>query len=283
VEKLIPYILLGILQGATEFLPVSSSGHLVAAQAVFDVGAPGVLLEVCLHFGTLLAILFVLRRDIVQLVKDAAVGAALLLRRTPASERSRRAPAFGTAVAILVGTIPAAVIGIALHDGIERVFEGSPAIAGALLVVTGIALVASRWARPGTTETVAPGRGLLIGLAQAAALLPGISRSGSTIVAGYFLGVQPRAAARFSFLLAVPALAGAMLLEMVRLLSDGADGFSLEGGHLMALACGTAAAAAVGCICLVLLLKIVSRGALHWFAAWCIPLGAALVAYGVAR
>ena len=267
-------VLLGVLQGLTEFLPVSSSGHLVAAQHLFGVESPGILLEVALHFGTLLAILVVLWKPIVAIVRDTLTGALMLLRGQRVSAIAQEAPHFTTAVALALGTLPAGVAYLLLKGAIERCFD-SMAISGALLTVTGGVLLASRYAPQPVTPRVGPVRGLLIGVAQAFALLPGISRSGSTIVAGCFAGVERDAAGRFSFLLALPAIGGATLWKSAEAWRSGA--------HLPVapLAAGTLAAAVTGALCLVLLLRLVHRGHLQWFAAYCIPAGLAMLAAAV--
>ncbi len=279
------YILLGLLQGATEFLPVSSSGHLVAAQKFLSVKAPELFLGVCLHFGTLVAILIVFRREVLGLIADGLKGAYLLLRRSPREEIARRAPLFNMALAIALGTLPAALVGVCCRDAIRGLFEGNLhlRVSGGLIMVTGIVLFAGRYAPAGHARAVGPFRGLLVGMAQAAALLPGLSRSGLTIVAGYFLGLERGLAARFSFLLAVPALVGAMVLEVAWLLLGKSSGIAgeetaLVGGEIVGLLCGTALAAVVGTVCLILLLRVIQRGKLHWFAAYCVPAGALLVA-----
>ncbi|MFW6189932.1 MAG: undecaprenyl-diphosphate phosphatase [Planctomycetota bacterium] len=270
-------ILLGALQGLTEFLPVSSSAHLVAAQRFLDVRAPGILLEVALHFGTLVAIVLVLWRSLWRLVRDGLHGASLYARRADRARIAREAPLFGTAVAVVVGTLPAGLAGVLLGPMVERFFESLTA-AGLFLICTGLLLLASRFAPRPVTSRVGPVRGLMIGAAQAFALLPGISRSGSTIAAGTLLGLNRDVAGRFSFLLAVPALIGAALVELVKerpMLSG-------DSAALAPLMWGVAAAAVTGVACLVLLLRLVRRGRLHWFAAYCIPAGLAMAAAGLA-
>jgi len=192
-------------------------------------------------------------------------------------------PLLLTALAILVGTLPVVVAGVALEGSVERAF-GSLTASGGFLCVTGLVLLASRFAPEPCRTTVGPGTGFLVGVAQAVALLPGISRSGSTIVAGYFLGLVRLEAARFSFLLAVPALAGAALWETVKALhsSDGRPlGMLADAGYATALATGTLVSAVVGACCLLLLLRIVRRGRLHWFGAYCLPAGLLMVTAGL--
>jgi len=281
---LLQHILLGLLQGVTEFLPVSSSAHLVAARTLLGVHASPLFLEVCLHFGTLVSILLVFRSEIWRLLADAVKGAVLLVRGMPQQELARQAPSFGMAAAIVAGTIPAAVVGLCCRDAIGAVFEGHLQLCGVLMMVTGLILLASRYAPQSSVSAVGPLRGLVIGMAQAVALLPGISRSGSTIVAGYFAGLERPLAARFSFLLGVPAMAGAMVLVAGHyVLAEGgvsAHGAAGPGGSVAGLIGGTVASAVAGAVCLVLLLRVIQRGKLHWFAAYCVPVGALLAALG---
>ena len=277
MKQLIDYILLGLLQGATEFLPVSSSGHLVAAKKLLNMAPEGLLLEVCLHFGTLLAVLYVFRKDIRNLVTDAAAGVRLLLRGTAREEIARRAPLFSMAVAIVIGSVPVAIVGACFYGAIKDLFQANLRVSGALIAVTGAILFADKYAPPGAVAAVGWLRALLIGVAQAVAVLPGISRSGATIVTGHFLGLHRELAARFSFLLAAPAMAGAMAVELLRSLAAEGGVPGPTGSEIAGLICGTAAAALVGGVCLTWLLRVIHRGRLHWFAAYCLPMGALLV------
>ncbi len=268
-------IVLGIIQGLTEFLPISSSAHLVAAQRIMGVNAAGILLEVALHFGTLIAIVLILWRSIWHVARDGVLGLWMHIRGHDKAAVKRRAPLVGAALAVLVGTIPAGLLGVLLRGAIEHAFE-DVTTAGALLMVTGLMLLASRWAPAPATRQVQPSRGFLIGIAQAAALLPGISRSGFTIVAGYFLGVNRDVAARFSFLLAIPALMGASCVQVTRNWMQITNPASA-----VTIALGMAASIVTGAGCLILLLGAVRRGRLHYFAAYCLPAGLAMLLYGL--
>lgn len=276
-------IVLGLLQGLTEFLPISSSAHLVAAQAFLGVQSPGALLEVALHFGTLLAIVAVLWRLIARLLRDSVVGALVCLRNRSLRLAEERAPLFPTALAIVAGSVPICLAGALFGEAVERLFDRLDLRAcGALLFVTGLILLASRLAPRPKTDRVGPGRGFIVGVAQTLALLPGISRSGITITTSYLLGVEPKTSARFSFLLAVPALAGATLWKMRHglgaALQDPAGGEAAVEAHALAL--GTLVSAVSGAACLLILLRIVQKGGLHWFAAYCLPAGALMMAAG---
>lgn len=266
-------ILLGVLQGLTEFLPISSSAHLIAGQAVLGVSPPGATLEVALHAGTMLAILIVLRREMLAVAKDGLLGGLAVVRGRSSEDMGTEAPLFPVALAVAIGTVPAVIAGFLLGGAIEAVFESVTA-GGLFLCVTGLLLVSSRFAPAGHVSRVGPLRGLLIGVAQACALLPGISRSGATIVAGRWLGVEGAAAARFSFLLAVPAIAGAAAYEL-------ATGGPAQSAGGVPLACGVLASALSGAVGLILLLRIVRGGRLYWFAAYCLPAGLAMVILGM--
>jgi len=254
---LIRYLILGIVQGVTEFLPVSSSGHLVIAEHLLRTNPPGVLLEGLLHLGTLAAILLVFRKEIIDMARS-------LTRRGSLAGRKE----IGL---IAIGTAPIAVFGFLFRGRIEEAFS-SLTVVGASLVVTGAILlltgVVKREAQRGAVRAI---DALLIGLSQSAALLPGLSRSGATISSGIFAGLKPERAARFSFLLAVPALSGAGLLSL----------FSAPPGEAAdwaGLAIATASAFIVGVLAIRTLLAIIARGRLWAFSLYCLGLGAFILA-----
>jgi len=240
--------ILGVLQGLTEFLPVSSSGHLVLAEAFLGVEAPGATFEIFAHAGTLVAILVYFRRDIGAM----AVSCATLRR----DEHTK------AALLILLGSVPAAAVGLGLRDHIEPLFD-LPVLAACMLLVTAGILFATRLIPRGRRE-VGPGTAIAMGVAQAIAILPGISRSGSTIAAGMAAGADKEKVARFSFLLVIPALAGATALELAK------------GPEMEALApslIGAATAFVSGILALHLLLRVVARGRLDRFGWYCLAVG----------
>lgn len=197
-------LVLGVVQGATEFLPVSSSGHLVVGQTLLGIEIPGAFFEIVVHVGTLVSILVVYRVRILVLLASAF-------------RREREAWSY---IGLLgLASVPAGAIGLFFRDTVESVFD-APWVAGVALLVTGFLLITTRAAmsRP-EGEWRSPGwrAALVMGLAQACALVPGISRSGSTVVAGLWLGVDPDEAAAFSFLMAVVAIGGAALLSIPEL------------------------------------------------------------------
>jgi undecaprenyl-diphosphatase len=243
-------LLLGVLQGLTEFLPVSSSGHLVLLQLwlgdAFAFAAEAVAFDLVLHVATLLPVLWFYRADISRLA-----GAPLANARY-----------IGL---IVVATLPTAVIGLLLKDTFETLFHTPRAVAGALLA-TGLLLSSTRWtdvaSRP--RREIGWGMALAIGVAQGLAITPGISRSGSTIATALLLGVDRAEAARFSFLLSIPAITGAAVLVAK-------DGVSFPGSLWGPLAIGFFAAAVTGYVALRWLVRLVRGGRLYRFAFYVVP------------
>ena len=259
-------VVLGIVQGLTEFLPVSSSGHLVLVQHLLGITSPQLLFDVVVHLGTLLAVLAAVRQEVLAVLRGVAAWPRLLAAGPTDAGTAREGR---LAAWVLVGTLPAAAVGLLLADRIEALFASVRAVGVALLVTAGLLALAERaGSRSAGLWEVGPGRALLIGLAQAVAVVPGISRSGSTLAAGMLAGVEREAAARFSFLLAVPAIAGAGLLAGLK----GATG-ALAAPGAGALAAGFVAAAASGYLAIHLLLATLRRGALRWFALYVTAVG----------
>ncbi len=264
-------ILLGLLQGATEFLPVSSSGHLVLLKSLMGIETEGVLWEVALHVGTLGAVLLLFWRDIRDLLVGWFRGLARL-RRDGWKRVWGDCAEFRHGWYIIVATLPAGIAGIAAKHLVERAFA-SPILTAAMIFVTGEIL----WlTRPHSllrqTGKIRLRDSLLIGLAQAVAIIPGISRSGSTISAGLMCGVEREQAARFSFLLSVPVILGAALLE-------GRKITALPHDQIVPLLVGMGVALVSGIIALCLLLRVVRAARLHWFAWYCWAVGLAGVLY----
>lgn len=254
--EILKVIILGIVQGLTEFLPVSSSGHLVLAAEFLNFHEKGVAFEVFVHLGTLLSVLIAFRKDIVQM----ALAPFRML--SPGPDKAETKKYFLWDIGILVGTIPAAVIGLLFKSQIEEAFS-SVLLVLVMLVVTGVILLLSRFA-PKKSENLSIGKSLLIGVAQAFAILPGISRSGSTIVTALFLGLDRENAAKFSFLLAIPAILGASVIKINDLLTIGNSHISFS-----YLLIGALAAFVSGYMAIFWLLNIVKRGKLEWFAYYC--------------
>jgi undecaprenyl-diphosphatase len=260
-------ILLGILQGATEFLPVSSSGHLVIVPHLLGWPDPGLTLNSILHLGTLVAVLIYFWSDLWRLA-----GAALMsLRRRRLDDPDAR-----LAWALVVATIPGAVLGVLLEDLFEQLFAAPPVAAGFLLVTATLLLVAEYFGRRELPITAMSWwHAVGIGLAQALAIIPGLSRSGSTISAGLLLGYRREDATRFSFLLAVPIVLGGGLYQVYKLLYAGADVLQFQ-----VVGAGFLAAAITGYFAIAGLLLLVRRHSLWPFAVYCATFGV-LVLTGV--
>ena len=254
-----PYeaMLLGLLQGLTEFLPVSSSGHLALGQAAWGIQTGNITFEVIVHFGTLLAIVTALRTRIRNLV----IGC---LRRDSAS--------WHTIYLLIIGSIPAGVIGILFKDILKEAFASPIAVCG-FLIATGCILWSTRFAR-GNRIKITFLDAILIGFAQALAVLPGISRSGSTIGMGLWRGLDGREAATFSFLLSIPIILGATALEVGDLLAH-----PPHIDALWPLLLGTLVAYASGVFAIRWLLGLLSGGHFAQFAYYCWLIGLIGIAY----
>jgi undecaprenyl-diphosphatase len=256
-------VFLGVLQGATEFLPVSSSGHLVLVPWLLGWAPSGLAFDAVVHWGTALAVVIYFWRDWVTLAEATVrflMQAFNLRERQPQVAEDARLVGL-----IIVGTIPGALLGYLLEDFFEQMFA-RPAAAAGFLLVTAALLIASE--RLGRRERELEGLrwldGLIIGLAQAMAIFPGISRSGATIAAGLVQGLKREPAARFSFLLSTPIIFGAGLLKVVDLAQMG--GLAAQIPTLIA---GFVAAVIVGLGCIHFLLSYVQRHRLYIFAAYC--------------
>jgi undecaprenyl-diphosphatase len=244
----------------------------VLGQHFFGLTEPELLFDISLHIGTLLAVVVVFFRDIV-----AIVSALLRLPQLSAGAGGWRGLVAGneqvrTAMLIAAGSVPTAVLGLGFHRVADRIFASVP-IVGVMLLVTGALLWASRRRCSGgrTIAALTVKDALIIGLMQGLAILPGISRSGATIATALFLGTERATAGRFSFLLSLPAIVGALLIEL-----SGGVASSASGPVLLL---GGAVAAVTGWIALVLLLRIVKSGHMHRFAPYCWGLGAAVLVW----
>ncbi len=250
-------VVLGIVQGATEFIPVSSSGHLVLVPWLLGWENPGLAFDAIVHWGTLLAVFTFFAEDLRRIVV-AVVGG--LVSRQPFATSDARLGWF-----IAVGTVPAVLAGLLLESTFEQLF-GRPVWVAAFLLVTGLLLVVSErlHTRNRGLETLTVADALFIGIAQALAITPGISRSGSTIAAGLVRHLERAAAARYSFLLMTPVVFGAGLLQTVKLLQAG-----VNKSELVPVAAGFVAAAVTGYLAIGFLLRYLQRASLHVFAYWC--------------
>ncbi|MCD6335835.1 MAG: undecaprenyl-diphosphate phosphatase [Candidatus Latescibacteria bacterium] len=259
-------ILLGLVQGLTEFLPVSSSGHLVLARTLLGVSGEGITFEVMVHFGTFLAIVTVFRGEILKMIVSLLQGIGTFFGRKGIQQRLEADGHLRLALWIVIGSIPAGFLGLLFEDYIEQAFSNPILVSGALLV-TGSMVWSTRYVKE-TGGEVGWKDAILIGAAQAFAMIPGISRSGSTIVTGLWRKVDRAKAAEFSFLLALPVIFGATLLKLKDVFE--APPSSTE---MWSLIVGTATAYASGYVAIRVLLGIVRKGKLDRFAYYCWAVG----------
>ncbi len=241
--------LLGIIQGLTEFLPISSSGHLVIGQKILGISIAGNVFDVVVHLGTLVSVLIVFWTDIWQLIKS--------LKSTTTQKYI---------LALAIGTLPAAITGILFKDVILEAFENVRVVA-ITLMITGIILLTTKFIKI-KLKDISISRGLLIGIAQALAIVPGISRSGITISLGIHLGIAPEKAAKYSFLLAIPAIAGAGLFTGLDIIESSEPTLPLS-----VLIVGFVSSLLIGWISLKWLLVLIRSGKFHWFGVYCIIVG----------
>jgi undecaprenyl-diphosphatase len=260
-------VLLGIIQGLTEFLPVSSSAHLILARAFFGWEMPpefGLAFDVAAHVGTLAAILVYFRAEIFGMV-----------RSLPGLFSANPDPSATLARLIVVGTIPVVIVAVAFNDIIEQVLRTPAVAAGALAFGAVLMLAAERVRKPTRAEnSITWWESLLIGCAQASALVPGMSRSGSTISMGMFLGIRRDAAARFTFLLAIPAMVAAAATEALELRE-----MPLPDNSVSLLVIGTLVSAVTGYLTIKFFLRYLGTNKLDVFAAYRLGLAGAAVVW----
>lgn len=254
--------LLGLVQGLTEFLPVSSSGHLVLGQYLLGLEpADGVTFEVFVHFGTVLSILTVYWKRVGPLIRS---GLEALVQPARLAEQYRGDEQFRLVVFILITLVPTGVIYFLFNDRIQSAFE-IPRFTCWMLLVTGLILLLT-FLRRNTEGELNPVKAFVIGIAQSAAMLPGISRSGSTISVALYQNVENRKAADFSFLMLLPVVIGATILELPTVVEQGIDRF-------WPLLIGTVAAYVSGIFAIKAMIHLVSRGNLHYFAFYVFIIG----------
>jgi len=252
-------IVLGIIQGLTEFLPVSSSGHLAIAEQLFGLHTGSDLgFEIAVHGGTFLTVLIYFRKELLALISG-------LIKREKA--------AVNWTIYLIVGTIPAALIGIPFKDSIAAIFNYPMLIGIAWCVMAAVLFLAELTAQASVRASrMGISRALVIGAAQAVALIPGISRSGSTIAAGLFTGLKKKSSVTFAFLLSIPAVGGALLLS-VKDWVEGKAPFGIE--HLI----GAIAAALSGYFAVAVMMRVVKSGKLVWFAVYLATIGVATLIF----
>lgn len=262
--ELLKAIALGIIQGLTEFLPISSSGHLVIFSELLDFQHQGVVFDVFLHLGTLFSVVLVFRKDI-----WAMACAPFRVWSGNGDDESRMYLQW--VFYVIMATLPAVAAGLFLKDSVEVLFRNMN-IVYTMLLVTGTIMLLSRYIQDRGSKLNLP-RSVLIGCAQACAILPGLSRSGSTIFVGMLLGINREVVAKFSFIMSIPAIVGATVLQSREFLVQ-----PPPREMLVSLGFGTVVSAAAGYFAIVLLLDLVRRNRLQYFGYYC--LAVALLGFG---
>ena len=246
---------LGIIQGLTEYLPVSSSGHLTIASTLFGIEAEeNLAFTIAVHVATVLSTLVILWKEIAWIFKG--------LFQFKVNDETRYA------FNILISMIPVGIVGLFFKENVEQIFGSGLAIVGSMLLVTALLLTFSYYAKPRQKENISLKDAFIIGLAQAVAVMPGLSRSGSTIATGLILGNNKDKLAQFSFLMVIPPILGEALLDTMKMVKYGAA--SVMGViSLGVLAVGFVAAFVSGCVACKWMINIVKRGKLIYFAIYC--------------
>ncbi|WP_166239982.1 undecaprenyl-diphosphate phosphatase [Paenibacillus turpanensis] len=262
----IKFAFLGLVQGFTEPIPISSSGHLVIAEHAFGLHIEGLSFAVLVNFSSLLAILLIYRQDLILIVRNAL---RFLTKKDPSGKSD-----FMFAVYLIIGTVPAAIIGILFNDLISQQLSGMNTI-GITLLITGVALWLIRNLKGKKQDKDLSWRdAVIVGFAQAVALIPGISRSGATIVASMGLGMKQETALRFSFMLYIPVSIGGMLLEAKNLIGD-----PLLETYALPYAAAFVCSLVASYFSLKWFMGIMARGNLKWFSFYCFFAGAAVLMF----
>ena len=257
-------IFLGIVQGITEWLPVSSSGHLVLLQYLIG-GENSVIYDIMVHGGTLLAVILYFWRDFIGMLRDVVMSFAEFPKKRLGALVERKFTWY-----VILATIPIAVVGVALNDYIEDIFSNL-LLVGVSFIITGLWLLSTLWSRPHRDVNFA--RSFVVGLAQAVAIIPGISRSGSTIATGMLMGFSREDAARFSFLLSIPTIGGAFLYKI----------FTTPMNNVLTSVniAGFLTSFIIGILTIKFLLYVIRRGKFYAFAFYTIPLGILTILYAL--
>ena len=260
--EVIDAIILGIIQGLTEFLPVSSSGHLELGKAILgdnSVPQESLLFTVVLHFATALSTMVVFRKDILEIFKG-------IFQFTWNEELK-------FSLKIIISMVPAALIGFFFEEQLGMLFNGNVLLVGFMLIVTALLLYLADKAKH-TGKPVSYSNAFVIGISQAIAMLPGISRSGATISTSVLLGNDKSKAARFSFLMVVPLIFGKIAKDLL------SGEITTESGNFTALSIGFVAAFISGLIACTWMIKLVKKSKLSWFAIYCLIVGIIAVSFG---
>lgn len=258
-------LLLGLVQGLTEYLPVSSSGHLTIGANIFGLnGEENLAFNIAVHVATVLSTCVILWKEIVWLFKD--------LFKWEWNDGTKYV------VNILISMIPVGIVGILFKDEVEAIFGSGLMVVGVCLLVTATLLAFAYFAKPRQREHISPLHAFVIGIAQAVAVLPGLSRSGSTIATGLLLGNKKEKLAQFSFLMVIPPIIGEALLDLKDIAFPAADAVATTPISTLSLVVGFLAAFISGCLACKWMINIVKKGKLIWFAAYCAVVGILAIA-----
>ena len=267
-------LILGVIQGLTEFLPVSSSGHLTILSNLFGLeGESNLTMIVTLHVATVLSTLFILWKEVVWIFKD-------LFAKQSWKSYSGLNEGTRFAINILISMIPVGIVGVFFKDKVEAIFGSGLLIVGIMLLITAALLAFSYYAKPRQREEISPLHAFIIGIGQAIAVLPGLSRSGTTIATGLLLGNKKERMAQFSFLMVIPPVLGEALLDTFDIAEQGFS-TAMSGISAVSLAVGFIAAFITGCLACKWMIDIVKKGKLIWFAIYCVIVGILAIILGL--
>ncbi len=263
-------IILGLVQGLTEFLPVSSSGHLQLGQHLFGIHEGGLTFDIVVHVATVLATLLILHKEIFWILKG--IFKPLGSEGKNLWEKLNDAQRY--AILILISMIPIAIVGFCFKDAIEEIFEGSLIVVGCCLLITSVLLTLTHFIKPQEKENISPIHAFVIGVAQAVAVLPGLSRSGTTIATGLLLGNKKETLAQFSFLMVIPPILGEALLDFKHIVAPSSEYLAEHGASeaigTMPLIAGFLAAFVSGCFACKWMIAMVKKAKLIYFAIYCV-------------
>lgn len=260
-------LVLGLLQGLTEYLPISSSGHLAIASSLFGIdGEQNMAFTVLVHVATVLSTLVILWKEIVWILQD-------LFTRQSWKSYSGLNQGTRYAINILISMIPVGIVGLFFKDSIEEIFGSGTTVVGCCLLVTAALLTFSYYAKPRQREEISGIHAFIIGIAQAIAVMPGLSRSGATIATGLLLGNRKERLAQFSFLMVIPPILGEALLDMKDLIESAGAGSTENPTGFGVLLIGFLAAFLSGCAACKWMISIVRKGKLIWFGVYCAVAG----------
>lgn len=274
-------LIMGLLQGLTEYLPVSSSGHLTIASELFGIdGESNMTFTIAVHVATVLSTLVILGSEIGKILKGMCNPLSPRSLKGNGTFLNRLNPDQRYVLNILVSMIPIGIVGVFFKDKVEEVFGSGLLVVGICLLLTAALLTFSYLARPRQRENISLGHAFIIGLAQAVAVLPGLSRSGSTIATGLLLGDKKEKLAQFSFLMVIPPILGEALLDVLKMVK----GEETTGGiDTLPLIVGFVAAFISGCAACKWMIGIVKKGKLIYFAYYCAIVGVASIVYSLLK